>query len=156
MHGNKTAEKFMTILSQWADRPDAESDNFITFSRNWLDLQSRGGLFKVNDVYKFFRSMEYATRSCIQVSNMQYLKNENILGNVIATLKGNKYVLAMWKKIVDEELDSCSLLLLEEVIKSFAKMRCEAFVRVYLIIRRENEASIAQKGQKGLRKELVK
>lgn len=52
---NKTAQKFMDVLNSWADLPDMEDSTFLEYTRQWINVQSRGGLFKVSDdVYRFF------------------------------------------------------------------------------------------------------
>ncbi|KAJ8048763.1 hypothetical protein HOLleu_01210 [Holothuria leucospilota] len=149
MEKNESASKCVKVLQQWAEESGYGPKDDVSYTKDWLQSQDRGKLFKVNDsVYHFFRSLEYVTRTVVKVDNVASLRKNNIITLLLTTLKSNTNVIKCWNTIVGDSIDSAlSSVLLDETLTCFGKMRCNAFVKAYL-------DSVSRKAQKGLRKEL--
>ncbi|KAJ8050350.1 hypothetical protein HOLleu_03517 [Holothuria leucospilota] len=90
----------MDVLNSWADVPDMEDVTFLEYTRQWINVQSRGGLFKVSDdVYRFFRLMEFVTKAEVNTNNIGTLKKTNIHALLLTALRNDKYVMKTWDKI---------------------------------------------------------
>ena len=154
---NPIALKYIKILSSCVncEEVEEECENVIRLTTQWINAQDRGGLFKVNDVvFDFFKAVELVVRQTVQTKNVDVLCNIDIKENPCRQISCNDDIALKWKSITKELSAQSSTFLFEEVINCFVKMRLEAFVRVYIMVRKQKGDFGSKRGQKGLRKDL--
>lgn len=155
MQTNNTAVIFTKLLRSWANIPNEEDDNFIDFTSRWLQKQNRGGLFHINsNVYNFFKSMELVVRSIVQRNNIDIFMQSDMQVILFGKIQQSDAIWKCWGIISSDLPKQAELKLFEEVVKCFLKMRCEAFVKVYIMIRKNTDNTVGRKGEKSLRKQL--
>ena len=157
MKKNKIAMDFISVLSSWAKHPETENcEDFVAYTEEWVNLQNRGGLFKINDqIFAFFTLLEQAVRSAVNTKNVQQLRDVNLQQLLINRLENDEIISSKWHKIVPHLPRVCSSKLRQEVFSGFVKMRCDSFIKAYINIRKRLEETTTTK-QKGLRKTLTK
>ncbi|XP_071855161.1 uncharacterized protein [Apostichopus japonicus] len=155
MQSNEVAAQYVKILSKWCQDESPAADSFLAYSNEWIEIQTRGGLFLVNDsVFIFFKCMEEIVRTTVQTKNIVSLQDVNLQDLLIKKMEGNQQLLSTWSAVCDILSQEASSLLRCEVIKCFIKMRCESFMKVYININKQITDKISQKSDKGLRKSL--
>lgn len=152
------ATQFLTVLKSWKYN-DADAENFTAYVREWVKKQDRGYLFKPNwDLHLFFRTLEYAGRGHLHSSSIAKYKDSSLNTTLMDTFKSNKVVQDRWIVLLrKQELNSqASDKLFELVVSKWIKIRCNAYVKVYVDIRKRSDKNISKKGEKGLRKQVDK
>ncbi|XP_071854441.1 uncharacterized protein [Apostichopus japonicus] len=157
LKNNQTAAAFVKVLESWGENSVEDAPTFVAYTKVWLEKQNRGGLFVVKDnVYLFFKAMELIVRASLQQDNIALFQHLNIQIGLLNNIYERGKVTQKWeltsKPLTLERREK----LFQEVVKNFLKMRCEAFVKVYIMIRKQKEREVSKKGEKSLRKELSK
>ncbi|XP_038065836.1 uncharacterized protein LOC119735944 [Patiria miniata] len=153
---NQTAEVFCKFLASWEVAGSGYAKNFLEYTREWIDTQNRGGLFKISDnVYLYFRAMELVSRVFLTHTNLAKLQGVDIkavLGNKIFS---NHLVQDYWSNVIHEKLSAdYSKKLFDVVVNFYVKIRCKAFIKVYLDLKKRNSKAVSKKAEKALRKKL--
>ncbi|KAJ8023363.1 hypothetical protein HOLleu_35777 [Holothuria leucospilota] len=158
MKGNDVAAQYVDILSSWSEgKSSHDADSLLDYTTKWIDVQNRGGLFKINDnVFILFKMMEETVRATVQVKNINRLQDENLQSLLLKKMEGDQRLLSRWNSVCNNLVSEGSSKLRTEVFKCFIKMRCESFIKVYLHIRKQNSENVSKKMEKSLRKELNK
>ena len=79
----------------------------------------------------------------------------NINSILMENVSSNYRVQTYWWDLTDSKLSGdSSKKFLEVIIKFYIKLRCNAFLKVYLDIRKASSRAISKKGEKALRKDL--
>ncbi len=154
---NKTAQMYSQFLACWSVQSITSGKTFLSYTKEWIDAQNRGRLFQVSDdVYLFFRSMELVSRKFLTTSNLQEMSQVNINTVLMNNISSNYRVQTYWCGLTDSKISGdSSKSFLEVIIKFYIKLRCKAFLKVYLDLRKANSrATISKKGEKALRKDL--
>ncbi|XP_071476830.1 uncharacterized protein [Diadema antillarum] len=157
----KTNSKFYRTLQSWrGSDEDIVADTFLEYTCTWTNLVNRGGLFRVKDnVYMLFRAMEIQTKRTL---NMNLAQSPDLGGLLTKALLQSEHVLHCWTSLIEDLTESEAQTLLLTVVRYWVKIRVNAFVRVFLNLRKEEQAKkkrskkIARKGEKSLRKTLQK
>ena len=153
---NEMANVFCKFLDTWEVKGSGYSKTFLEYTREWIDSQNRGGLFKVSDnVYLFFRAMELVSRRFLTHDNLVKLQGVDIkavLGNKIFA---NNLVQQYWSNLIDNKLNTdASQKLFDIVVNFYIKIRSKAFVKVYLDLKKMKCKNVSKKAEKALRKTL--
>ncbi len=130
---------------------------FLTYTKEWIDAQNRGRLYQISDeVYLFFRAMELVCKEFLTISNLHNMSELNINTVLMENISSNYRVQTYWCTLTDNKISGeCSKKFLEVIIRFYIKLRCNAFLKVYLDIRKANsKAAVSKKGEKALRKDL--
>ncbi|KAJ8018169.1 hypothetical protein HOLleu_43989 [Holothuria leucospilota] len=149
MTSSKTAQQFCEVLTSWNVPVEDEGESVIEFTSLWLEMQNRGGLFHIdNNVYTFFKSLEVVVRSHVHKENIDVFKQSDIQVALFTRIQESHSVWINWNNICSSLPEQGKLKLFEEVVKCFLKMRCEAFLRVYVMIRKAIENSSKERRKK--------
>ena len=135
-----------------------EGHSFLDYSKAWVEKQNRGGLFLVNDkVFIFFKTLEFQTKQILNMKTLLILRNANVKDHLLQELLKQKQVQKQWAVLVQETLNQdLSGQLLHQFIVYWVKLRVNAFVRMYMEIRKkQKKTACSKKGEKPLRKELA-
>ncbi|KAJ8048451.1 hypothetical protein HOLleu_00776 [Holothuria leucospilota] len=152
---NSTAYAYVNILKSWTLVEEEDASSLLEYTTLWLQRQNRGGLFKINDeVFIFFRAMEDVVRSCLQKTNIALSQTSDIQASLFNKFLESKDIRQKWDNLTGPLSDEAKGKLFQEVCKCFLKMRCEAFIRAYMIIRKDSDMQATRKGEKALRKQL--
>ena len=103
------ARQFVECLSKMAVM--GKESSFYEYTKEWLKLVNRGGLFQVNEpTYLFYRAVEAKTRIYLP----QYLsKSHGVKGTLISSIKDDTAVQTRWTPLtgaIDEDDDAQKLL----------------------------------------------
>ena len=94
---NAHAKAFAAFLLSWkcpSDSTTEECGSFLSYTKKWLERINRGRLFNFNnEVYYFFRSMEFECRKHVR---KQMLLQPNIDTLLLEKLASNPYVKRCW------------------------------------------------------------
>nr|XP_054762020.1 uncharacterized protein LOC129268494 [Lytechinus pictus] len=152
--------RFKEFLLTWRVTEDdsTEADSFLSYTSVWMTHQNRGGLFEVSDqVYKFFRSMEFVV---IKQLNIHKLVSSSFSAKGILEreIRSNRFVEQSWAILICKHLTRGeSDALFTTVINYYIKIRLKNFVRLYVNLKKREQAkNVSKKGTKGLRKQLKK
>ena len=152
-------KKYTDILLSWKLEEDenTEADSFLAYTSVWMTYQNRGGLFNVSDkVYTFFRSMEFVVKKNLAMNKLVG-ESTSARDTLEAAVRSSSGVEIEWEKLTinyftrDESED-----LLTTIMNYYIKIRLTSFVKLYVNLRRRENAKRSRKGAKGLRKELKK
>ncbi|XP_033121724.1 uncharacterized protein LOC117120753 [Anneissia japonica] len=125
---SQTAKVYCEVLSQWQVKSDSATHTFLSYSREWIDRQNRSGLFTVNDdVFLFFRNVEFETRKHLTVNQLSSMSEIDYLDVMFQKVVENKIIQTYWCKLTRESLgDNASKQLLDIIIKYWIKIRANA------------------------------
>ena len=155
---SENAQSFVEILKSWRINK-SDSDSFVGYVKEWLEKQSRGYLFQPCwDVHVFFRTLEYVGRKHLTSSSIKKYRDNNLHELLFGVFKENITVQNRWQALLKEhELgDNAKEQLLKVVLKYWIKIRCTAYVKVYIDIRKAKDKKISRKGENALRKQVDK
>ena len=135
-----------------AEGNDAEEETYLTYTRAWLKLVNRGGLFTVNEqVYTFFQELEV----CIYPMLAEKLK----MGagpekdEMVQKIEANEDILFAWSLITVDLSRDDSHLLLTDIILLWMTIRGYA-IASSLVEDYKEAMRTTTKGKKPLRKQL--
>ncbi|KAJ8027728.1 hypothetical protein HOLleu_29763 [Holothuria leucospilota] len=154
---NEVAKQYIGIIDSWVDDSPSAQDEPHDVTKAWIGMQNRGGLFQVNDeVYTFFKKLEMEVRETVNMQNIRNLQGVNIQNLLCNKLEGKNSITLAWFHLTPHLSSTCRLKLFTEVTHCFVKMRSEAFLKVYLDIRKGRDDGVSKKQEKGLRSSLKK
>ena len=121
--GDKAAQFVKCLDRMRHDGDEGSTTSFMDYTREWVHKVNRGGLFLVcNDTYKFFVSLELATRnelpdhlSKTAVSSTSPITEEGVSA-LVQSICSNEDVLFRWTFVGVEDEDM-SRELLEHIVK---------------------------------------
>ena len=156
-----TAASFVRLLKSWKlneSTQESTENSFQAYAREWLVKQSRGYLFQPNwDLHCFFRTLEYVGRKYLCKNAIGQYKDTNLQRLLLDEFESNTTVKHRWCALLKGQLDpSESEQLFSIMSKYWIKIRCTAYVKVYIDIRKANDKNVSRKAEKGLRKNLDK
>ena len=156
--GNAAAAAFCKFLSSWEVAGSGYSKTFLEYTREWIETQNRGGLFKVSDnVYLLFRAMELVSRVFLTRNNLTKLQGVNVQTVLAGKINANKLVQDHWSNLIHDKLNAdLSRKFFDVVVNFYIKIRCKAFIKVYLDLKKLKSKGVSKKGEKALRKNLDK
>ncbi|VDI34473.1 coiled-coil and C2 domain-containing protein 1 [Mytilus galloprovincialis] len=134
---------------------EVDTRNLLSYTKEWLILVNRGGLFSVSDsVYMFFKEMEIIIRSNLnRASSSLHVTKDELHQQIEDSESVNQAFMELMK---DTESDDIKLYLLNKFITCWVNLRLKAFSNVFMYIKKKLENSISRKSQKSMRKELNK
>ena len=153
------AVDFVKLLKSWQlNNSNMEAESFVSYARDWVRKQNKGYLFQPRwDLHVFFRTLEYVGRKVLTSSKIGQYKEQSLQELLVATFLQNKTVQARWNELVKDELNNkLSEKLLRVVLQYWVKIRCTAYVKVYIDIRKARDKNISRKASKALRKTVDK
>ena len=162
-HKSKVAEVYCKLLHSWKVSSCNNVKTFLEYSNEWINLQNRGGLFRVtDDLYLFFRTLENESRTLLTKANLDKFPGVNIRSSLFDKILAQRRVQTYWCSLTESKITGeNSKRLLDIVVKYYIKIRCKAFIRVYLdlkkssAMRKASEKKVSKKAEKALRKELA-
>ena len=100
-----------------------EDESFMSYTRAWLDLVNRGGLFRVHDdVYSFFLELELCMypllRNRLDVGDSSQSKSE-----MVKSIRTDEDVLFAWSVVTIDLSEDDSQLLLADIIELWMTIR---------------------------------
>ncbi|XP_071855051.1 uncharacterized protein [Apostichopus japonicus] len=145
------------VKSLSVESASAEGTSFYNYTKQWINKQNRGGLFVVNNLtYLFFKTLEFHTKKVLNVKRLMVLKDVNIKSELLNVLNTHNQVQKRWDELVTTELDvKVKQDLLKLFVGYWVKLRVNAFVRMYMEVRKRNNKKAGKKGEKALRKTLA-
>jgi len=126
-------EEFILCLwSMCEDEGETDADNFLTYTKTWIERVNRGGLFPVsNAAYLLFKQLEIETQ---KVYNLANLKAESIplRTEAVKKLLESEDVQFYWY-LLSEELEDIQegsrLELLQMIADLWITIRCYSFAK---------------------------
>ena len=92
-------------------------------------------------------------KSVLFLKNINFIQRNDIQRVLLSELLRAEPVKVCWNKIAPELHGEIEDKLFEDVLKCFIKMKCEALVKVYLMLRKRHE-QVSRQAEKSLRKDL--
>ena len=129
-----------------------DANSYFEYSRFWIDLVDRGGLFKVKDeVFKFFLELEL----CVYPSLQAALKSGSACNKdgLLQQIKVDEDVLFAWSLLTLYISDHDSNMLLRAISELWITIRGFA-ITSQLLEEYKQAAYLSLKGKRSLRKEL--
>ena len=155
---NLINDGFLKLLETFADLGTYYQQHFLDNTRVWIDCCDRGGLFKVSDnVYLFFRSMEYAVRSVFNKNTLQKYIGQNLKEVICSITLTRHHVIHNWDVITREsELsDEQKRHLLVKTVVYFTNIRGNAFIKAWVDqAKKKPDSKLSKKGEHSVRKQL--
>ena len=149
MHYRDEALATLDDLSR-EDTSGSTDETFLSYSRRWIDLVNRGGLYVVSDeVYTAFQAMELALQEYLQRGTVgKYNKDA-----AIEYITNDGDVQFHWCCLMSTVTEECAQELLKVLVQLLVTIRGFSLAAAYM---EEYKMSKQQttKGKKGLRKEL--
>ena len=153
---SEQGKNYASLLKVWQVNNEETiiAPSFLTYTVTWLNLQNRGGLFKVNDdVFRFFLSMEKVSGRLLRKDQLRTMSSTNVSETMMEQLQANNHVTA-WDNITSTCTFSTKTLFVA-VLKKWINIWINAFVKaINILTKKKKQAS--KKGEKSLRKELAK
>ena len=113
----------VSMAAESSKSETAEAASFLAYTRTWLDITNRGGLFIVSDdVYKFFLELEL----CMYMMLKERLGNgsgQQSKDDLIQTIRDDEDVLFAWSLVTTNLSEDESQLLLTDVIQLWVTVR---------------------------------
>ena len=108
------------------------------------------------DLHVFFRTLEYVGRQYLTATSIRNYKNNNLNVLLLDEFTKNRVVLNRWEVLMKEnELDdNAKYQLFHILLKYWIKIRCNAYVKVYIDIRKAKDKKVSRKAEKALRKQV--
>jgi hypothetical protein len=131
------------------DTTESTDETFLSYSRRWVNLVNRGGLYVVSDeVYTAFQAMELALQEYLQRGSVGNFSKDAAVEYIT-----NDDVQFHWCCLMSTVTEECGQELLKVLIQLLVTVRGFSLVAAYM---EEYKMSKQQttKGKKGLRKEL--
>lgn len=131
----------------------SDKDTRLNYTKEWVNVQSRGGLIIINDVkFLFFAQLEKIVRK------FQPKEESDLRGDIRSAVYENAIVdrtlIDLWDQIIGSTLDeSDSLKLMQLVIRFYGQIRGFSYAR-NIVEKYKIKMKSNQKGQKGLRSGL--
>ena len=144
----------VSMAAESSKSETAEAASFLAYTRTWLDITNRGGLFTVSDdVYKFFLELEL----CMYPMLKERLGNgsgQQSKDDLIQTIRDDEDVLFAWSLVTTNLSEDESQLLLTDVIQLWVTVRGFS-IASRLLEDYKVAAKQMTKGKKPLRKQLA-
>ncbi len=142
MKNNASTSKFIQILSNWAcTGPFDRQYTFLEYTKDWIETQSNGGLFQPNaQVFIFFRALENETRKHLSVNNVNKCTDNSLKDVLFKHITKSHLIQQYWMTLAGSDLTPAeNRILLKTVVNFWIKIRCGAFVIVYVDLRKLRE-----------------
>ena len=151
-------EEFILCLwSMCEDEDETNADNFLTYTKSWIERVNRGGLFPVsNGAYLLFKQLEIEIQ---KVYNLANLKTESIplRKEAIKKLLESEDVYFYWY-LLSEELEDIQedsrLELLQMIVDLWITIRCYSFAKSVMELHKQLYSLNTSKA-KSLRKSIT-
>ena len=125
---------------------DDDSDDFLTYTTNWIARVDRGGLYKVNDeTFLLIRWMELTMRKCMCGKSIDICL-------AISNILSSENVLSCWNLICHNLTDDKSDILLTKIAELWVTIR--GFSYAGNLIEQYKQITKSKFGKKSLRKSL--
>ena len=152
---NTRAAQFVDCLSHMALSSSDEESSYYEYTKTWIDMVNRGGLFCVNErtFLFFFQSMELKTQSVLpqHLNNLSVSKKE-----LYSQIVDDEDVKFQWSMMsLDIQDEDHSMELLKTIVEEWVKLRGFAVTSLRLEDYKHSTQETI-KAKKGLRKELQK
>lgn len=156
----------IAFFDSWGTKlPDdhpTEELAFLNYTRRWIDIRNRGGLFQISDnVYIFIRRMENVARKTFNTDLLVSYCNENIRDVLLNEFENSSLIDVSWCNLT-RSLDNKELCskLKTEIFNKWINIRAKAFLDSWLSMQKLRAAdsgkkqSISNKSEPSLRKSL--
>ncbi|XP_071476692.1 uncharacterized protein [Diadema antillarum] len=150
----ESAKENVAVLATLKVKGDVmDADSFLDYTKEWTQLQNRGGLFVVTDrCCRLFQAMEIQTRKHLSDDLLVEGRSKPIQEILNNELLSNVHVCNMWDALHGDELvDSDGLF--RKFVHYWIDIRFQVAVKLFL---EKKKGKATSKGEKGLRKELSK
>lgn len=133
---------------------NGEESNLLDYTRKWIALINRGGLYEINDgAYTFFREVEIKVRKHLITALELKTNDQDVKRTIVDSVAGDESVQFYWTIVsVDIESEDQATSLLKEIIGTWLTMRGHSiagtWTEQYLHFTKQ------AKSKKGLRTEL--
>ena len=146
------AAQFVECLSSTAVA--GEESSFYGYTREWLRMVDRGGLFNINESgFILFRCIELKTQACLP-QHLQQASCETSKMELLKNIESDEEMQFYWSMVaVDIDNESSSQELLHEIIQLWVTIRGYCIASSWLEAYK-NAQQKTTKGKKSLRKEL--
>ncbi len=151
-HG-EVMEQYATCLSEMA--VVGEGADLLTYTKRWLELVNRGGLFPLSDeAFRFFIEVELCVRTYLPHQLMKTHSEVEFATNVHDKIFSDEDVQFHWTLLSQNIHDTVSSdALLMEVIKLWVTIRGFSTTGYWMEVYKEKEKTTIKKS-KGLRKTM--
>ena len=151
---NRASQQMLTIINGWRVPNGGNEQSFMGYSRSWLEKLNRGGLFRVNEqVFFFFRHMEQRCRPYLNKGYLAQNPRINIRDTLKVELLNSIPITKAWERLTPGSTQTLRLSLLRRVIDCYIPLRITAYLKALAYL---NRTKMSKKGEKALRKDLVK
>jgi len=151
-HGD-IAQQYVTCLSEMA--VDGDGDDLLGYTKHWLALVNRGGLFPLNDeTFRFFVEIEMCVRTYLPEQLLKPNNERDFTENVHYKVFCDEDVQFHWTLLSHHIQDSeSSDVLLKEIIKLWITIRGFSITGYWMELYKEKEKYTIKKSR-GLRKSI--
>ncbi len=152
MHGD-IAQQYVTCLSEMA--VDGEGNDLLDYTKRWLELVNRGGLFPLSDeAFRFFVEIEICVRTYLPQQLLKPSSEVDFTENVHDKVFCDEDVQFHWTLLSQHIQDSeSSDELLKEIIKLWITIRGFSITGYWMELYKEKEKNNIKKSR-GLRKSV--
>ena len=145
----KEREGMMKVIEKMKEGSD--KDTRLSYTREWVETQSRGGLTMINDgTFLFFEKIELKMRQHIPTDTTQ-LRNMDILTPITSAVLEDRTILEKWTSlcVYIELSEHASLIMLQILVGFYVQIRLFSFTKN--IVERYKIHEKKQKQSRGLR-----
>ena len=152
---SEQARHYTEILKEWQlnGENNIVAPSFLTYTVTWINLQNRGGLFKVHDdAFRFFLTLERVSKSLLQKKELTKMNTINLNQMMKTKIAACPNVSKTWNDItINSKVSTKGLY--NAVVSKWIKLRINAFVKAFNILKKQQKQA-SKKGERSLRKEL--
>ena len=152
------------LLQSWGNKDDEtikETASILDYTKVWVDLVNRGGLFKVSDAfYTFIEQIEKMVRTVINLNLLATYCGQDLHDVLMKKLSKSRFIEESWSNLTCS-ISNQSLVnkLKEKIFSKWINIRAHAFVKVWLQTMRlkllKKGEKVTHQGEPALRKTLT-
>ncbi len=152
----KEAATILRSVSDLDHGEEIETENVLSYTREWLILRDRGGLHKISDnLYGLYKSMEVIIKPNLMIGNVDKIHKEQISCDKLqAVLLTNTDVIMSWEHVSgDITNESTKDKLFKCIIRDFVQIRLRSFANIYMFVHKR-QCGKKKNSKKALRTSL--
>ncbi|XP_070563402.1 uncharacterized protein [Ptychodera flava] len=155
--GNKSAQACLAFLETL--RTNAGNDtsiSFLNYTKKWVELLNRGGLFQVDDsFYLFMKKVEEVAKPHLDLQNVRGYKDTNLKSVILTTLQKSVSVINGWHVLSQGFNHTLSQSLFIRVLECYVDIRCQSYASIYMYLRKKKDEKLSRKGEKSFKEKVM-
>ena len=155
---NNSASKVgLAILQTWqASKIDGTYTGLCDYVSQWTLELNRGGLRVVTmEVFALFCALESVVKVHLHHNNLHMLSKNNVRHLLTSAINKDDDVNDIWDSLLSNvEHETVSSLLYTRIVKSFVNVRCSAFCKAYVMLKKKKDDTVSRTGERSLRSNL--